>query len=72
MAFELTAGDIVIVGAGEIIPGDGIVIEGMAMVEESAITGEAAPVIRESGGTDRSAVSGGTRVVSERLVVEII
>src|SRR6202163_4500384 len=69
-AAELTRGDVVIVPAGELIPGDGTVIEGIATVDESAITGEAAPVIRESGG-DRSAVTGGTRVTSDRIVVEI-
>ena len=58
------------VEAGELIPGDGTVIEGIASVDESAITGESAPVIRESGG-DRSAVTGGTRVLSDRIVVEI-
>ena len=60
----------VIVEAGEVIPGDGTVIEGIASVDESAITGESAPVIRESGG-DRSAVTGGTRVLSDHIVVEI-
>ncbi len=69
-ASELHRGDIVIVEAGEVIPGDGTVIEGIASVDESAITGESAPVIRESGG-DRSAVTGGTRVLSDRIVVEI-
>jgi K+-transporting ATPase ATPase B chain len=69
-ASELTRGDIVVVVAGELIPGDGTVIEGIATVDESAITGESAPVIRESGG-DRSAVTGGTRVTSDRIVVEI-
>jgi len=69
-ASELTRGDIVVVTAGELIPGDGTVIEGIATVDESAITGESAPVIRESGG-DRSAVTGGTRVTSDRIVVEI-
>jgi K+-transporting ATPase ATPase B chain len=69
-AAELRRGDVVIVDAGEIIPGDGTVIEGIASVDESAITGESAPVIRESGG-DRSAVTGGTRVLSDHLVVEI-
>jgi K+-transporting ATPase ATPase B chain len=69
-AAELTKGDIVVVEAGELIPGDGTVIEGIASVDESAITGESAPVIRESGG-DRSAVTGGTRVTSDRLVIEI-
>ena len=66
----LTIGDIVIVTAGEVIPGDGEIIEGIASVDESAITGESAPVIRESGG-DRSAVTGGTRVLSDHLVIRI-
>jgi potassium-transporting ATPase ATP-binding subunit len=69
-AAELHRGDVVVVEAGEVIPGDGTVIEGIASVDESAITGESAPVIRESGG-DRSAVTGGTRVLSDRIVVEI-
>ncbi|HWC85351.1 MAG TPA: potassium-transporting ATPase subunit KdpB [Solirubrobacteraceae bacterium] len=69
-AAELVKGDVVVVEAGELIPGDGTVIEGVASVDESAITGESAPVIRESGG-DRSAVTGGTRVTSDRLVIEI-
>jgi potassium-transporting ATPase ATP-binding subunit len=69
-ASELHRGDVVVVTAGEFIPGDGTVIEGIASVDESAITGESAPVIRESGG-DRSAVTGGTRVLSDRIVVEI-
>jgi K+-transporting ATPase ATPase B chain len=69
-ASALSRGDIVVVLAGELIPGDGSVIEGIATVDESAITGESAPVIRESGG-DRSAVTGGTRVTSDRIVVEI-
>jgi potassium-transporting ATPase ATP-binding subunit len=69
-ANELHRGDVVVVEAGEVIPGDGTVIEGIASVDESAITGESAPVIRESGG-DRSAVTGGTRVLSDRIVVEI-
>ena len=69
-ASELPRGDVVVVEAGELIPGDGTVIEGIASVDESAITGESAPVIRESGG-DRSAVTGGTRVLSDRIVVEI-
>ncbi|MBK5218502.1 MAG: potassium-transporting ATPase subunit KdpB [Thermoleophilia bacterium] len=69
-AAELTRGDIVVVEAGETIPGDGTVIEGIASVDESAITGESAPVIREAGG-DRSAVTGGTKVLSDRIVVEI-
>jgi K+-transporting ATPase ATPase B chain len=69
-ASELQRGDVVVVEAGELIPGDGTVIEGIASVDESAITGESAPVIREAGG-DRSAVTGGTRVLSDRIVVEI-
>ena len=69
-ASELRSGDVVVVEAGELIPGDGTVIEGIASVDESAVTGESAPVIRESGG-DRSAVTGGTRVLSDRIVVEI-
>jgi potassium-transporting ATPase ATP-binding subunit len=67
---QLTLGDYVVVEAGEIIPGDGDVVEGVASVDESAITGESAPVIRESGG-DRSAVTGGTKVLSDRVVVKI-
>jgi hypothetical protein len=67
---ELRQGDIVVVETGPIIPGDGDVIEGIASVDESAITGESAPVIRESGG-DRSAVTGGTKVLSDRIVVRI-
>ncbi len=67
---ELVRGDIVVVEAGEAIPGDGTVIEGIASVDESAITGESAPVIREAGG-DRSAVTGSTKVLSDRIVVEI-
>ena len=69
-ASELQPSDVVVVEAGEQIPGDGTVIEGIASVDESAITGESAPVIREAGG-DRSAVTGGTRVLSDRIVVEI-
>ena len=69
-AVALQQGDIVVVEAGQIIPGDGDVVEGIASVDESAITGESAPVIRESGG-DRSAVTGGTRVLSDRIVVKI-
>ncbi len=69
-ASDLARGDVVVVDAGELIPGDGTVIEGIASVDESAITGESAPVIRESGG-DRSAVTGGTRVLSDHIVVEI-
>ena len=66
----LQQGDIVVVEAGQTIPGDGDVVEGIASVDESAITGESAPVIRESGG-DRSAVTGGTTVLSDRIVVKI-
>lgn len=66
----LRRGDFVVVEAGEVIPGDGDVVEGIASVDESAITGESAPVIRESGG-DRSAVTGGTTVLSDRIVVQI-
>jgi potassium-transporting ATPase ATP-binding subunit len=69
-ASSLRNGDVVVVEAGEIIPGDGDVIEGIASVDESAITGESAPVIRESGG-DRSAVTGGTKVLSDRIIVRI-
>jgi K+-transporting ATPase ATPase B chain len=67
---KLVVGDEVVVSAGEVIPADGEVIEGIASVDESAITGESAPVIRESGG-DRSAVTGGTRVLSDRIVVRV-
>jgi len=67
---KLRAGDVVVVAAGETIPGDGDIIEGVASVDESAITGESAPVIRESGG-DRSAVTGGTRVLSDHIKVKI-
>ncbi len=66
----LAAGDVVVVSAGEVIPADGEVVEGIASVDESAITGESAPVIRESGG-DRSAVTGGTRVLSDQIVVRV-
>jgi len=67
---SLTVGDECVVNAGELIPSDGDVIEGIASVDESAITGESAPVIRESGG-DRSAVTGGTRVLSDQIIVRI-
>ncbi|MFF0203202.1 potassium-transporting ATPase subunit KdpB [Streptomyces sp. NPDC005017] len=67
---ELKVGDLVVCEAGDVIPGDGDVVEGVASVDESAITGESAPVIRESGG-DRSAVTGGTKVLSDRIVVRI-
>ncbi|WP_329191007.1 potassium-transporting ATPase subunit KdpB [Actinacidiphila glaucinigra] len=66
----LRVGDLVVCEAGDVIPGDGDVVEGVASVDESAITGESAPVIRESGG-DRSAVTGGTKVLSDRIVVRI-
>ncbi|MDN3264161.1 potassium-transporting ATPase subunit KdpB [Streptomyces sp. CSDS2] len=69
-ATGLTVGDLVVCEAGDVIPGDGDVVEGVASVDESAITGESAPVIRESGG-DRSAVTGGTKVLSDRIVVRI-
>lgn len=67
---DLKLGDVVVVSAGELIPGDGDIVWGIATVDESAITGESAPVVRESGG-DRSAVTGGTRVLSDRIVVRI-
>ncbi|MEC4016621.1 potassium-transporting ATPase subunit KdpB [Streptomyces sp. H27-D2] len=67
---ELCVGDLVVCEAGDVIPGDGDVVEGVASVDESAITGESAPVIRESGG-DRSAVTGGTKVLSDRVVIKI-
>ncbi len=69
-ATELRKGDVVVCETGDIIPSDGEVIEGIASVDESAITGESAPVIRESGG-DRSAVTGGTKVLSDRIVIRI-
>ncbi|ACF01914.1 K+-transporting ATPase, B subunit [Rhodopseudomonas palustris TIE-1] len=69
-AEHLSVGDMVLVEAGDVIPGDGEVVEGVASVNEAAITGESAPVIRESGG-DRSAVTGGTTVISDRIVVRI-
>jgi len=69
-ATALRKGDLVVCEAGDLIPGDGIVIEGIASVDESAITGESAPVIRESGG-DRDAVTGGTKVLSDRIVIQI-
>ncbi|MDO0910540.1 potassium-transporting ATPase subunit KdpB [Streptomyces sp. DT2A-34] len=67
---ELKVGDLVVCEAGDVIPGDGDVVAGVASVDESAITGESAPVIRESGG-DRSAVTGGTKVLSDRIVIKI-
>ena len=69
-AEDLQAGDLVVCEAGDVIPGDGDVIEGIASINEAAITGESAPVIRESGG-DRSAVTGGTTVISDRVVIRI-
>ena len=69
-ALELKKGDIVICETGDVIPSDGEVIEGIASVDESAITGESAPVIRESGG-DRSAVTGGTKVISDKIIIRI-
>ncbi len=69
-AARLAKGDFVLVEAGQVVPGDGEIVEGIASVDESAITGESAPVIRESGG-DRSAVTGGTRVLSDRIVVRV-
>ena len=70
LATELDKDDIVLVEAGEVIPADGEVIEGLASVDESAITGESAPVIRESGG-DFNAVTGGTRVLSDMSLIHI-
>src|SRR6185369_7910047 len=67
---DLKAGDRVVIEAGQVVPGDGEIVEGVASIDESAITGESAPVIREAGG-DRSGVTGGTRVLSDRIVVEI-
>jgi K+-transporting ATPase ATPase B chain len=67
---QLRKGDTVVIEAGDLIPSDGTIVEGIASVDESAITGESAPVIREAGG-DRSAVTGGTRVLSDRIVVEV-
>jgi K+-transporting ATPase ATPase B chain len=69
-ASELRKGDLVVIEANQLIPGDGEIVEGIASVDESAITGESAPVIRESGG-DRSSVTGGTKVLSDRIVVKI-
>ena len=69
-ATELKKGDVVVCEVGDVIPGDGEVVDGIASVDESAITGESAPVIRESGG-DRSAVTGGTKVISDRIVIRI-
>jgi potassium-transporting ATPase ATP-binding subunit len=67
---DLRRGDVVVVEAGQVIPADGEIVEGVGSVDESAITGESAPVIREAGG-DRSAVTGGTRLLSDRLVIEV-
>ena len=69
-ASELVPGEAVVSEAGEVIPCDGTVIDGVALVDESAITGESAPVIRESA-SNRSAVTGGTRVLSSRIVIEV-
>ena len=69
-ASMLEVGDIVLVEAGDVVPGDGEIVEGVATIDESAITGESAPVIREAGG-DRSAVTGGTKVLSDRIKVRI-
>ncbi|HEY3807046.1 MAG TPA: potassium-transporting ATPase subunit KdpB [Kofleriaceae bacterium] len=69
-AAALRKGDLVVIEAGQMVPGDGEIVEGIASVDESAITGESAPVIRESGG-DRSSVTGGTKVLSDRIVVQI-
>jgi K+-transporting ATPase ATPase B chain len=70
LSSDLRAGDRVVVTAGQIIPSDGEIVEGIASVDESAITGESAPVIREAGG-DRSGVTGGTRVISDRIIVKV-
>nr|MCU0342675.1 potassium-transporting ATPase subunit B [Ignavibacterium sp.] len=70
LALELRSGDLVVCETGDLIPADGEVIDGVASVDESAITGESAPVIRESGG-DRSAVTGGTKVLSDRIIIRI-
>jgi len=69
-ASKLVRGDLVVIEAGQLIPGDGEIVEGIASVDESAITGESAPVIRESGG-DRSSVTGGTKVLSDKIIVRI-
>jgi K+-transporting ATPase ATPase B chain len=69
-ATALRKGDLVVGEAGDLVPGDGDVVEGIASIDESAITGESAPVIREAGG-DRTSVTGGTRVLSDRIVIEI-
>jgi potassium-transporting ATPase ATP-binding subunit len=69
-ASGLVHGDLVVIEVGDMIPCDGTVIEGIAMVDESAITGESAPVLRESG-SDRSAVIAGSRVLSSRIVIEV-
>jgi K+-transporting ATPase ATPase B chain len=70
LATDLRKGDLVVCDAGDVIPADGDVVEGIASVDESAITGESAPVIRESGG-DRSAVTGGTKVISDRIIIQV-
>ena len=69
-AADLTTGDVVVCETGDIIPADGEVVEGIASVDESAVTGESAPVIREAGG-DRSAVTGGTKVISDRIIIRV-
>jgi potassium-transporting ATPase ATP-binding subunit len=70
LASELVRGDLVVVGAGDVIPCDGTVVEGVAMVDESAMTGESAPVLHEAG-TDRATVIAGTRVLSSRIVIRV-
>src|SRR5215469_10163369 len=70
LSTDLRPGDLVAISAGQVIPADGEIVEGIASVDESAITGESAPVIREAGG-DRSGVTGGTRVISDQIVVKI-
>jgi K+-transporting ATPase ATPase B chain len=67
---QLKKGDVLICEAGDIIPADGEIIEGLATIDESAITGESAPVIREAGG-DKSSVTGGTKVLSDRITVQV-
>lgn len=69
-AADLVRGDVVVVEAGEEIPSDGTVIDGIALVDESAVTGESGPVVRESD-SDRSTVIGGTRVLSNRILIEV-
>jgi potassium-transporting ATPase ATP-binding subunit len=69
-ASELRGGEVVVLVPGDVIPAEGVVVDGMATVDESAVTGESAPVIRESGG-DRCSVTGGTKVLSGRIVVQV-